>query len=153
MSDRPQLLAGLLARRAQTATLIKDLEAQLRVHTETLRCLDHLIRIEDPEAELPIGRAVRTKSAGKATTSLVRGDLSKGSLDALREASGKTLSSRQVAEHIATRHGMSFSTNRENNDFVSGVTMALSRLAKRELVELTGRGENRTGLWRIKKAA
>ena len=40
-----------MARRADLAEEVSKVEAQLRQHYETLRSLDHLIRLEDPEAD------------------------------------------------------------------------------------------------------
>ena len=149
MTDRPQLLAGLLARRAETATAISNLEIQLRTQQETLRCLDHLIRVEDPDAELPGPRKPRVKAAGTTDNGLVRGDLTRGALDVLREAGGATLESRQVAEQIAKRRGITFATKRQHQHFASSVTMALNRLGRRGIVERVGIGPNRIGRWRV----
>jgi hypothetical protein len=63
----------------------------------------------------------------------MRGDVSRLCLDALREAAGAVLTSRQVADYIVRRRQLVFVTKREDNDFASSVTMALARHAKRGL--------------------
>lgn len=68
MTDRPRLLSGFLARRTDLAEEVSRAEAQLRQHYETLRSLDHLIRLEDPEAVLPPIR--NAKLADRQSSSL-----------------------------------------------------------------------------------
>lgn len=149
MTDRPRLLSGLLARRTDLAEEVSKAEAQLRQHYETLRSLDHLIRLEDPEVELPPIRNAKLADRPKTASTLVRGDVSRLCLDALREAAGAILTSRQVADYIVRRRQLVFATKREDNDFASSVTMALARHAKRQLVEKVGNGSNREGHWRV----
>ncbi len=152
MTDRPRLLSGLLARRTDLAEEVSRVEAQLRQHYETLRSLDHLIRLEDPEAVLPPIRNAKLADRPKTSSTLVRGDVSRLCLDALREAAGAVLTSRQVTDYIVRRRQLVFVTKREDNDFASSVTMALARHAKRGLVEKVGNGSNREGQWRIAPA-
>jgi hypothetical protein len=71
MTDRPSLLSGLLASRNELAEEVSMVEAQLRQHYETLRTLDHLIRLEDPDADLPAIR--NSKLADMPKTAMLRG--------------------------------------------------------------------------------
>ena len=152
MTDRPRLLTGLLARRAETVADISRVEAQLRQHYETLRSLDHLIRVEDPEADLPTIRNTKIPDRPKTASTLVRGEVSRLCLDALREVAGGTLSSRQVTDYLVRRRQLVFASKREDQDFASSVTMALGRQAKRGVIERVGNGPNREGQWRVPRA-
>ncbi len=148
MMDRPKLLSGLHARRKELVEDISQAEAQLRRQYQTLRSIDHLIRIEDPEADLPTVRNAKLPDRPKTESTLARGEVSRLCLDALREAPGVVQTSRQVMDYIVRKRQLVFASKREDQDFASSVTMALNRHAKRDIVEKVGAGVNGLGQWR-----
>lgn len=149
MTARPQLLAGLQARRTEVLSEISQLEARLRLHYETLRSLDHLIKQEDPEAELPPIRNAKIPDRPKTASTLVRGDVSTLCLEAMRSAAGDVLSSWQVVDYVIRKRQLVFASKREDQDFASSVTMALTRHSKRGIVERVGLGPKGEVLWRV----
>lgn len=148
MTDRPRLLSGLMARRHDLVNEISAAEALLRQHYETLRSLDHLIRLEDEDAQLPpVPTATRVRR--KIASTLVRGDVSRLCLDALREATGETMTTREVVDYIVRKRTLTFESRRQADDFSSSVAMALARHAKRGLLDKVATGPNRQGQWRL----
>ncbi|MDM0042928.1 hypothetical protein QTH91_00400 [Variovorax dokdonensis] len=153
-ADKPGLLDGLIARRTELADEVNRAEAQLRRHYEMLRNLDQLIRFEDPEIKLPPvrgGLAVAAKS--KIASTLVRGDVSQLALDALYEAAGQVLTSRQVTDYIMNRRDLTFASKHDQHNFASSVTMALTRHARRGLIEQVETGSPRERHWRCLPAS
>jgi hypothetical protein len=148
MTDRPRLLTGLLARRKELIEEISQGEARLRGHYQTLRSLDHLIRVEDPEAELSPVRNRKLPERPKLESTLARGEVSRLCLDALRQSPGAVRSSRQVMDYIVRERQLLFASKDEENDFASSVTMALSRHAKRRVIEKLPAGTGGLGQWR-----
>ena len=86
MTEHPQLLAQLLSRRNRLIEEISAAEALLRQHQETLQSLDHLIRLEDQHADLPPVPFSPKVRRQRVASTLVRGDVTRLCLDALREA-------------------------------------------------------------------
>lgn len=149
MMDRPRLLSGLHARRKELLEEISQAEVLLRQHYATLRSLDHLIRVEDPAADLPPVRNRKVPERQKMETTLARGEVSRLCLDALRQAPGEVRSSRQVMDYIVREKQLAFAAKDEENDFASSVTMALNRHAKRNIIERLAAGAGGLGQWRV----
>lgn len=149
MSERPQLLAGLLARRKELVREIGAAEALLRHRYSILESLDHLIRLEDENVELP-QIPYSPKLERKVVSTLPYGDVSKLSMDALREAGGEVLTTRQVIEYILRKREITFANARQQKDFSSSVAMALSRCARKGLIVKVGIMANRQGQWAAK---
>lgn len=147
--DRPRLLSGLHARRKELLEEISQAEVLLRQHYATLRSLDHLIRVEDPAADLPPVRNRKVPERQKMETTLARGEVSRLCLDALRQAPGEVRSSRQVMDYIVREKQLAFAAKDEENDFASSVTMALNRHAKRNIIERLAAGAGGLGQWRV----
>lgn len=148
MMDRPRLLSGLHARRKELLEEISQAEALLRQHYSTLRSLDHLIRVEDPAADLPPVRNRKVPERQKMETTLARGEVSRLCLDALRKAPGEVRSSRHVVDYIVREKQLTFATKDDENDFASSVTMALGRHAKRNIIERLAGGAGILAQWR-----
>lgn len=146
MSERPQLLAGLLARRKELVREIGAAEALLRHRYSILESLDHLIRLEDESVDLP-QIPYSPKLERKVVSTLPHGDVGKLSMDALREAQGEVLTTRQVIEYIIRQREITFANARQQKDFSSSVAMALSRCARRGLITKVGVTANRQGRW------
>jgi hypothetical protein len=149
MSERPRLLSGLHARRKELLGEISQAEALLRRHYQTLRSLDHLIRLEDPEADLPPVRNRKLAERPKMETTLARGEVSRMCLDALRQAPGVVRSSRDVMDYIVREKQLAFLSKEDENDFASSVTMALNRHAKRNIIERLPGGQGVLSHWEV----
>jgi hypothetical protein len=149
MTDRPHLLAGLLARRKELVQEISATEALLRQRYSVLASLDHVIRLEDAKVELsPVpysGKAER-----KPVPALPYGDIARFCLEALREASGEVLTTGQVVEYVMQKRELTFETQKQRKDFACSVATALSRAGRRGLVVKVGTAPNRHGLWAAK---
>lgn len=152
MTDRPRLLTGLHARRKELLEEISQVEVLLRQHYQTLRSLDHLIRVEDPQADLPPVRNRKLAERQKMETTLARGEVSRLCLGALRQAPGEVRSSRQVLDYIVREKQLTFASKDEENDFASSVTMALNRHAKRNIIERLAAGPGGLGQWQVSAA-
>ena len=138
-----------MARRHELVDEISAAEALLRQHYETLRSLDHLIRLEDEDAQLPpVPTATRVRRPKIAST-LVRGDVSRLCFEALREVSGDTMTTREIVDYIVRKRSLTFESRRQSDDFSSSVAMALARHAKRGLLDKVATGPNRQGQWRL----
>ena len=150
VADKTGLLDGLIARRTALAEEVNRAEAQLRRHYEMLRSLDHLIHFEDPEVKLPPvrGGGLVATAKSKIASTLVRGDVSQLALDALYEAAGQVLTSRQVTDYIVHRRELVFASKHDQHNFASSVTMALTRHARRGLIEQVSTGSPRERHWR-----
>jgi hypothetical protein len=143
------LLSGLYARRKELLEEISQAEALLRRHYQTLRSLDHLIRVEDPDADLPAVRNRKLSERPKMETTLARGEVSRLCLDALRQSPGSVRSSRDVMEYIVREKQLAFLTKDDENDFASSVTMALNRHAKRNIIERLPGGQGVLSHWKV----
>jgi hypothetical protein len=149
MTDRPHLLAGLLARRHEVVQEISAMEAKLRQNYETLQSLDYLIRVEDEDVELsPVPYSATVKRRRSAST-LMYGDVGHLCLDALREAGGQVLTTGEVIQYIVRKRELVFSTRTQQKDFGSSVAMALARHSRRGLIQKVGVTKNRQGRWSI----
>ncbi|MGQ3039383.1 MAG: hypothetical protein ACT6TH_08550 [Brevundimonas sp.] len=81
--ERPNTIAGLQEKRKQLVKLRKDLEADVRKVTCDIDHIDACIRLFDPEADTPLGRArYATKHRAK------KGQMRRFVLDCLKEADG-----------------------------------------------------------------
>jgi hypothetical protein len=153
-ADKPALLEGLMARRNELAEEVNRVEAQLRRQYEMLRNLDQLIRFEDPDVKLaPVRGSALVAAKSKIASTLVRGDVSQLALDALYEADGQVLTSRQVTDYIMNRRDLTFSSKHDQHNFASSVTMALTRHARRGLIEQVASGSPRERHWRCLPSA
>lgn len=149
MSERPRLLSGLHARRKELLEEISKTEALLRRQYQTVRSLDHLIRLEDPSAELPPVRNRKLPERPKMETTLARGEVSRMCLDALRQTTGVVRSSRDVMDYIVREKQLAFLSKDEENDFASSVTMALNRHAKRNIIQRLPGGQGVLSHWKV----
>lgn len=148
MTDRPQLLAGLLARRQQLVVEISAAEARLRHQYETLQSLDHLIRLEDEEIELPRVPFSANLEKRRAST-LIHGEVGRLCLEALRGRPGEVLTTREVIDYIARKRELVFATRTQQKHFSSSVAMALARYGRKGLVLKVGSKSNGQGMWTI----
>ena len=149
MTDRPQLLAGLLARRKELVQEISATEALLRHRYSILESLDHLIGLEDEEVELP-AIPFSPRPGRKVISTLPYGDVSKLCLEALREAGGKVLSTRQIVDYAIRAREVTFASQKHRESFSSSVAMALRRCRRRGLILKVGTTTNGQGQWAAK---
>jgi hypothetical protein len=100
MSERPNTIAGLVAKRAEIAGQIAQARAMLRQLIIDLDHVDAAIRLFDPSYDVD-GIRPRTLPAGHVT---YRGELARIVLTLLREAPGP-LTSKEVARQIMVERG------------------------------------------------
>src|SRR5690606_30724156 len=98
--ERPNTVAGLVAKRKQLAKLRADLEAEARKVTCDLDHLDACIRLFDPSADTAAAiKRYATKHRAK------KGQMRRFVLDRLKEATGP-ITSRDIAEAWVQDRGL-----------------------------------------------
>ncbi len=99
--ERPNTLAGLVDKRAEIAGRIAHTRATLRQLIIDLDHVDAAIRIFDPNYDV---EGIRQKLPTAAHRAL-RGDLTRATLDALRDASGP-MTTKELARHVMAERGL-----------------------------------------------
>jgi hypothetical protein len=99
--ERPNTIAGLVAKRAEIAGGIADARATLRQLIIDLDHVDAAIRLFDPNYDV-IGIKPKSYPAGHVT---YRGELVKIVLDLLRETKGP-MTTREIGRHIMVERGL-----------------------------------------------
>lgn len=97
--ERPNTIAGLVAKRKQLVKLKADLEADVRKVTCDLDHLDACIRLFDPAADTRAVKRYATKHRAK------KGQMRRFVLDRLKEAQGP-ITSRDIAEAWVADRGL-----------------------------------------------
>jgi hypothetical protein len=100
-TDRPNTLAGLVAKRAEIAGTIAHTRATLRQLIIDLDHVDAAIRIFDPSYDVAGIRQKMPTAAHRA----IRGDLTRATLDALRDAPGP-MTTIELARHVMAERGL-----------------------------------------------
>ena len=98
-SERPNTVAGLIAKRAELARIRRRLESDLQAVTCDLDHLDAAIRLFDPETTPEAVKRYATKHRAK------KGTVRRFVLTALREAPGP-VTSRQLTETWCEERGL-----------------------------------------------
>jgi hypothetical protein len=99
--ERPNTLAGLVEKRAEIAGEISHTRARLRQLIIDLNHIDAAIRLFDPDYDVAGIRQKIPSAAHRA----IRGDMTRATLDALREASGPMMT-RELARHVMAERGL-----------------------------------------------
>jgi hypothetical protein len=99
--DRPNTLAGLLEKRAEIAGQIGHTRAMLRQLIIDLDHVDAAIRIFDPSYDV---EGIRQKIPIKAHRA-IRSDMTRATLDALRDAPGP-MTTKELARHVMAERGL-----------------------------------------------
>ena len=99
--ERPNTLAGLVEKRAEIAGKISHTRAALRQLIIDLDHVDAAIRIFDPSYDV---EGIRQKIPSAAHRA-IRGDMTRATLDALREASGP-MTTIELARHVMAERGL-----------------------------------------------
>jgi hypothetical protein len=99
--ERPNTLAGLVEKRAQIAGEISHTRARLRQLIIDLDHIDAAIRLFDPNYDV---EGIPQKIPSAAHRAL-RGDLTRATLDALRDAPGP-MTTKELARHIMAERGL-----------------------------------------------
>ena len=99
--ERPNTLAGLVEKRAEIAGKISHARAALRQLIIDLDHIDAAIRLFDPKYDVEgIGQKIPT-----AAHRALRGDLTRATLDALRDAPGP-MTTQELARHVMAERGL-----------------------------------------------
>jgi hypothetical protein len=99
--DRPNTLAGLVEKRAEISSKISHTRAMLRQLIIDLDHVDAAIRLFDPSYDVG---GIRQKIPTAAHRAL-RGDLTRATLDALRDAPGP-MTTKELARHVMAERGL-----------------------------------------------
>lgn len=98
---RPNTLAGLVAKRAEIAGQVSHARAAVRQLIIDLDHIDAAIRLFDPDYDV---EGIRQKLPTPAHRA-VRGDLTRATLDALRDAPGP-MTTLELARHVMAERGL-----------------------------------------------
>jgi hypothetical protein len=99
--ERPNTLAGLVEKRAEIDGQISHIRAMLRQLIIDLDHVDAAIRIFDPSYDVDGIRQKIPSAAHRA----VRGDMTRATLDALRDAPGP-MTTKELARHVMAERGL-----------------------------------------------
>jgi hypothetical protein len=99
--ERPNTLAGLVEKRAEIAGQISHTRATLRQLIIDLDHVDAAIRIFDPSYDVESIRQKIPSAAHRA----IRGDMTRATLDALRDAPGP-MTTKELARHVMAERGL-----------------------------------------------
>lgn len=147
--ERPNTVAGLVAKRKDLAKLHKELLAEAKKVLCDLDHIDATIRLFDPEADLERVRRNRYATKHRA----IKGHLKRFVLSQLREASGP-LTSRDVTEAWIKDRGLA----PDESTFVTlrkRIGACIKTCANQKLVECVGETTDHDAwgpykLWRVK---
>jgi hypothetical protein len=99
--ERPNTLAGLVEKRAEIAGEIAHTRATLRQLIIDLDHIDAAIRLFDPDYDVAGIRQKIPSAAHRA----IRGDMTRATLDALRNAAGP-MTTKELARHVMAERGL-----------------------------------------------
>jgi len=99
--ERPNTLAGLVEKRGEIAGQIAHTRAALRQLIIDLDHIDAAIRLFDPDYDVAGIRQRIPTAAHRA----IRGDLTRATLDALRDAPGP-MTTKELARHVMAERGL-----------------------------------------------
>ena len=129
--------AELVFERVQLAKRLAEVE-------EEVAALDYAIGVIEPGWKPP-----QRISKPCAPTRLPRGAVAQSCLLYLR--SHGELWTRELAKLISDRYRLAFTSTRDEQDFASGVAMALRRYERQGLLEVVGKDDRTSALkWRLR---
>ena len=130
------VISALIAKRAELAGIVAELERQIDQHRADLTHIDAALRLFgspiDPESIRPKRRYRRTRYFG-------RNELSRLCLDVLREAAGEPILTDDIATRVMARKGFDASDQALRATIRDQVGSALKSLARRGAAESVGR--------------
>jgi hypothetical protein len=134
---RNLVVDGLVAKRAELAGIIADLERQLAQHRANLTHIDGVLRVLaadlDPEA-------IRSKRVYKRTRYFGRNELSRLCLGVFRTATGEPVTADFIAGQVIVAKGFDASDRVLRASIADQVGSVLKRLRNRSVVERIGTG-------------
>lgn len=145
MAERPLTVSGLLDKRSELLTLIREAKKTLHGLMSDLDHLDRTIELFDPDGDIPLKRPKRAPSYVPA----FKGEMRRYILDALREAP-EPLTSLDLAKYVCRASGIDVNERKAVITVRKRVTAALTKMRERGLVAevpMFGRFKG----WRIKR--
>ena len=143
----PRLPRSLTRKRDELARERQGLRARLTEVDAELQALDYALRVVSPGWVPPkrIPRQLRK-------TLLPRGTVAHACLQFLRQRG--ELTTPELAQLIARQHRLTFASKEAEEDFASGVAMALRRYQRQGIVDVTDKNKTTQALrWRLKTDA
>lgn len=139
------VVTGLIAKRAELAGIIDQLQRQLDQHRADLTHIDGVLRILAPNFE---PETIRPKQRRCRSRYFARYELSRLCLDALREAAGEPLRTEVITGQVITVKGFEAGDAVLRAAIHDQVEAVLKRMVRGGKVEKIGRG--RAMRWKLK---
>jgi hypothetical protein len=148
MTERPShLVAGLIAKRRELASIIADLERQLAQHRADLTHIDGVLRVLatdlDPET-------IKPKRIYRRTRYFARNELSRLILGVLRTASGEPMTVDFIAGRVIVAKEFDASDRILRAAIADQMGSVLNRLRHRSVVDRIGAGTG--SKWKLASA-
>ncbi len=135
----PHVVTALRAKRAEISGYIHDLERKLARHRASLAALDATIRLYAPELNPD---SIPPKRTYRRTRYFAKGELARRILSALREASGKPMTTAAITCAIVADKGFPVGEGALSEAVSDMALTVLRRLSKRETVTKSGTSRN-----------
>jgi hypothetical protein len=142
--DRPNTLAGLVAKRSEVAGRIEQLQTEMRELILALEHVDATIRLFDPEYAVENIRPKPVPAVYKAFP----GDMIRMVLSMLREAKGP-LSTKTIVLHVMAARGIDSSNKQDFNLFRGRVGAMLRHHRGKGLIRSLVGSDGQFMLWEI----
>jgi hypothetical protein len=147
-SPKDHVVSGLIAKRAELAGVVDQLQRQLDKHRADLMHIDGVLRILavdlDPET-------IRRKRAYRRNRYFARNELSRLCLGVLRMAGGELLSTDEIAGRVVAAKSFDASDGILRAVIRDQVGSTVKRLHRESTIENLGAG--RASKWRLKPAS
>jgi hypothetical protein len=134
--ENPDIIAALLAKRAEIGKLIADLQRQERKHKAEMVQLDAAIKLFAPSVTL----AKREATKFARSVNFVVGELSRRCQQALREAGGQPITADQLAVSAMREKGLDLGDGDLRQDITRRFIWTLNRMLPRKVVVKEGWG-------------
>lgn len=131
------VISGLIAKRAELAGVLVDLEDRAALVRQDLIHLDSVIRMFAPERD-PAG--IKPKAIPRKSRYFAMGEVSQRIREALRDARGEPLAAEDIAMQAMRDKGLDTTDTRLAADFKKRIHWTLKRLASEGKVERVGAG-------------
>ena len=131
------VISALVAKRAEIAGLINDLERKIRQYRVDLAHIDSTIALFDPTVAID---AIKPKRpAGPKSEHFVHGEMTRRCREALRDAA-EPLSANDMAMRMMADKGLDAEDRTLRADFVVRILWAMKRLRRSGKVQQVGSG-------------
>lgn len=134
--ENPDIIAALLAKRAEIGKAIADLQRQERKHNVEMVQLDAAIKLFAPSVTL----AKREATKFSRSVHFVVGELSRRCNQALREANGEPITADQLAVAAMREKGLDMGDGELRQDIGRRFLWTLARMLPRRAVVRDGYG-------------